>query len=85
MHEPHSRCTGNGLGLGHPGEDLADAVNAQARLMAGIHPDEFWEEPCKYAVTDHPYISSSTLPSSHSKHTDQYASGLFRRTAFVRE
>ena len=26
-----------------PDEDLADAVNAQARLMAGIHPDEFWE------------------------------------------
>ena len=26
-----------------PEEDLADAVNAQARLMAGIHPDEFWE------------------------------------------
>ena len=23
-----------------PEEDLADAVNAQARLMAGIHPDE---------------------------------------------
>ena len=26
-----------------PDEDLADAVNDQARLMAGIHPDEFWE------------------------------------------
>jgi hypothetical protein len=26
-----------------PEEDLADAVNDQARLMAGIHPDEFWE------------------------------------------
>ena len=26
-----------------PEEDLADAVNAQARLMAGIHSDEFWE------------------------------------------
>ena len=26
-----------------PEEDIADAVNAQARLMAGIHPDEFWE------------------------------------------
>jgi hypothetical protein len=26
-----------------PEEDLADAVNAQARLMAGIHPDDFWE------------------------------------------
>ena len=24
-----------------PDEDFADAVNAQARLMAGIHPDEF--------------------------------------------
>jgi hypothetical protein len=23
-----------------PNEDLADAVNAQARLMAGINPDE---------------------------------------------
>ena len=23
-----------------PEEDLADAVNDQARLMAGIHPDE---------------------------------------------
>ena len=26
-----------------PDDELADAVNAQARLMAGIHPDEFWE------------------------------------------
>ena len=26
-----------------PDEDLADAVNAQARLMAGINPDELWE------------------------------------------
>jgi hypothetical protein len=26
-----------------PDEDLADAVNAQARLMAGIHPDDLWE------------------------------------------
>jgi hypothetical protein len=24
-------------------EELADAVNAQARLMAGCHPDDFWE------------------------------------------
>jgi hypothetical protein len=24
-------------------EELADAVNARARLMAGIHPDEFRE------------------------------------------
>ena len=27
-----------------PEEDLADAVNAQARLMAGIHPDDYREE-----------------------------------------
>jgi hypothetical protein len=27
-----------------PEEDLADAVNAQARLMAGIQPDDYWEE-----------------------------------------
>ena len=26
-----------------PDGDLADAVNAQARLMAGINPDDFWE------------------------------------------
>jgi hypothetical protein len=26
-----------------PDEDLADAVNAQARLMAGMNLDEFWE------------------------------------------
>ena len=26
-----------------PDEDLADAVSAQARLMAGIQPEEFWE------------------------------------------
>jgi hypothetical protein len=26
-----------------PDDELADAVNDQARLMAGIHPDEFWE------------------------------------------
>ena len=26
-----------------PDEELADAVNAQARLMAGINPDDFWE------------------------------------------
>jgi hypothetical protein len=26
-----------------PDGELADAVNAQARLMAGIHPDEIWE------------------------------------------
>jgi hypothetical protein len=25
-----------------PEEDFADAVNAQARLMAGISPDEYW-------------------------------------------
>ena len=27
-----------------PDEDLADAVNAQAKLMAGINPDERWED-----------------------------------------
>ena len=27
-----------------PDEDFADAVNAQARLMAGVHPDETWPE-----------------------------------------
>ena len=26
-----------------PDDELADAVNSQARLMAGIHPDELWE------------------------------------------
>jgi len=26
-------------------EDLADAVNDQARLMAGVNPDELWEHP----------------------------------------
>ena len=26
-----------------PDDELADAVNDQARLMAGIHPDEFLE------------------------------------------
>ena len=26
-----------------PDEDLADAVNAQARLMAGMNTDELWE------------------------------------------
>jgi hypothetical protein len=26
-----------------PDEDFADAVKAQARLMAGVHPDDFWE------------------------------------------
>jgi hypothetical protein len=25
-----------------PEEDFADAVNAQARLVAGIQPDEYW-------------------------------------------
>jgi len=24
-------------------EDFADAVNAQARLMAGVQPDDLWE------------------------------------------
>ena len=28
-----------------PDEDLADAVNTQARLMAGIDPCERWEDP----------------------------------------
>jgi len=28
-----------------PDEDLADAVNAQAWLMAGLHPDDFWGGP----------------------------------------
>jgi len=27
-----------------PDEDFVDAVNDRARLMAGIHPDELWEE-----------------------------------------
>ena len=27
-----------------PDEDFAAAVYAQARLMAGIHPDDIWEE-----------------------------------------
>jgi len=26
-----------------PDDELADAVNAQARLMAGCHPDDFWD------------------------------------------
>jgi hypothetical protein len=26
-----------------PDEGFAQAVNDQARLMAGIHPDDFWE------------------------------------------
>ena len=26
-----------------PDDELADAVNDQARLMAGVHSDEFWE------------------------------------------
>ena len=28
-----------------PEEDLADAVNDQARRMAGVDPDELWENP----------------------------------------
>ncbi len=28
-----------------PDEDFTDAVNDQARLMAGINPDDFWENP----------------------------------------
>ena len=31
-----------------PDEDFAEAVNAQARLMAGIHPDDPWED---HAIT----------------------------------
>ena len=27
-----------------PDEELADAINAQARLMAGVHPDEPWPD-----------------------------------------
>lgn len=27
-----------------PDQDFADAVNDQARLMAGINPDETWED-----------------------------------------
>ena len=26
-----------------PEEDFADAVNDQARLMAGVNPDDLWE------------------------------------------
>jgi len=26
-----------------PEEDLADAINDQARLMACVNPDEFWK------------------------------------------
>ena len=26
-----------------PDDELADAVNAQARLMAGLNLDDFWE------------------------------------------
>ncbi|MHC4799672.1 MAG: hypothetical protein ACYTF1_23810 [Planctomycetota bacterium] len=28
-----------------PEEELADAINDQARLMAGLDPDEHWEQP----------------------------------------
>ena len=27
-----------------PEEELVDAINAQARLMAGVAPDESWSE-----------------------------------------
>ena len=27
-----------------PDDELADAINAQARLMAGIQPEETWPE-----------------------------------------
>ena len=26
-----------------PDDDFIDAVNDRARLMAGVHPDEYWE------------------------------------------
>jgi hypothetical protein len=28
-----------------PDEEFVDAVNAQARLMAGVHPDDCWLDP----------------------------------------
>ena len=27
-----------------PDDDFIDAVNDRARLMAGVHPDEYWED-----------------------------------------
>jgi hypothetical protein len=27
-----------------PDEDFADTVNAQAKLMAGVHPDDPWDD-----------------------------------------
>ena len=51
-----------------PDEDFADAVNAQARLMAGIQPDELLGGPCNHVVTDSSIHSlPSTLPSFLSK------------------
>ena len=26
-----------------PDEDLADAINSQSRLLAGLNPDDLWE------------------------------------------
>jgi hypothetical protein len=26
-----------------PDDELVEAVNAQARLMAGVHPDDLWD------------------------------------------
>jgi hypothetical protein len=28
-----------------PNEDFAQTVNDQARLMAGVHPEECWPDP----------------------------------------
>ena len=60
-----------------PDGELADAVNAQARLMAGIHPDEYWEEYPRHPVADtHPYthFQQHSPPLTRSS-TDQQASG----------
>ena len=27
-----------------PDDEFVDAVNVQARLMAGLNPDEYWED-----------------------------------------
>ena len=55
------------------------------RLMAGMHPDEFWEQ-FGYSLTDTSIHSlPATLPSSLLQSiTDQYASGTIRRTSLVR-
>ena len=69
-----------------PDDELADAVNAQARLMAGIHPDDFWEGNAEYALTDHPYRKSfQHSPPLHSNFTPiSMHPSQHRRTAFVR-